>query len=46
MDRSVCHSVIPEVIEESDSVKYQAASPDEEALVSATCDKGVSQTDG
>lgn len=37
---AVCHTVVPETDEESRSIKYQAASPDEGALVKGARDVG------
>lgn len=37
---SSCHTVIPEADEVSDTIKYQAASPDEAALVKGAADLG------
>ncbi|KAG7193218.1 aminophospholipid translocase [Scheffersomyces spartinae] len=41
---STCHTVIPEVNEENGQIKYQAASPDEGALVQGAADLGYKFT--
>lgn len=41
---STCHTVIPEVNEKDRSIKYQAASPDEGALVQGAADMGYEFT--
>jgi phospholipid-transporting ATPase len=38
---ALCHTVIPEWVEDSQSLVYRASSPDEEALVKAARDLGV-----
>ena len=37
---SACHTVIPETNDVDDTIKYQAASPDEGALVQGAADLG------
>lgn len=41
---STCHTVIPEVSESTGAIKYQAASPDEGALVQGAADLGFKFT--
>lgn len=41
---STCHTVIPEVNEDDGTIKYQAASPDEGALVQGAADLGFKFT--
>lgn len=41
---SACHTVIPDVNEETGDIKYQAASPDEGALVQGAADLGYKFT--
>lgn len=41
---STCHTVIPEFNEEANTIKYQAASPDEGALVQGAADLGFEFT--